>query len=179
MKTIITFLCMLFCVSYIYAQTNYYTTTKTFNENGYAYQCDVSSSKLVILYNKSNKWINVYPIYKSTGETFAQTDQGIDLLEYDNFPDSKYKSIVNAAFSPNEKQKVKGYDLTTIMYINSTTGKVDEVSFRFANFEPYATIPISVYRKIETELKNKILFTPTTEGNKLNYIYYWWSHEPQ
>lgn len=73
MKTMITFISMLFCASYIYAQTNYYTTTITFN----------------------------------------------------------------------------------------------------------ATIPVSVYRKIETDFKNSISFTPTAEGKKLNYIYYWWSHEPQ
>ena len=28
-------------VSLTLAQTNYYTTTKTFNEQGYTYQCDV------------------------------------------------------------------------------------------------------------------------------------------
>lgn len=179
MKTMITFISMLFCASYIYAQTNYYTTTKTFNKNGYTYQCDVPSYKLVTLYNKSNKRMNVYPIYKGTGEAFVQTDKGIDLLEYVNFPDSKYNSIVNSAFSPSEKQRVKGHDFNIIMYINSATGKVDEVSFEFANFEPYATIPVSVYRKIEIDLKNSISFTPTAEGKKLNYIYYWWSHEPQ
>lgn len=45
---------MLFCVTYLHAQTNYYTTTKTFNESGYTYQCDIPSYNLVILYNKSN-----------------------------------------------------------------------------------------------------------------------------
>lgn len=52
MKTII--ISMLFCVTYLHAQTNYYTTTKTFNESGYTYQCDIPSYNLVILYNKSN-----------------------------------------------------------------------------------------------------------------------------
>ena len=41
------------------------------------------------------------------------------------------------------------------MCINSDTGKVDEVEFSFMNFGTYATIPISVYRKIETDLKEK------------------------
>ena len=45
---------MLFYVSSLHAQTNYYTTTKTFNESGYTYQCDIPPYNLVILYNKSN-----------------------------------------------------------------------------------------------------------------------------
>ena len=33
-------------VSLTLAQTNYYTTTKTFNEQGYTYQCDVVKEAL-------------------------------------------------------------------------------------------------------------------------------------
>lgn len=54
MKTIFFFICISLCTTYIYAQTNYYAVTKTFNENGYTYQCDVAASKTVTLYNKSN-----------------------------------------------------------------------------------------------------------------------------
>ncbi|WP_291529864.1 DUF5043 domain-containing protein [Bacteroides sp. UBA939] len=170
---------MLFCVTYLHAQTNYYTTTKTFYESGYTYQCDVATSKLVTLYNKSNKWINTFPVYKSTGKNFIQTDAGIKLHELDNVMRSKRFSIVNSAFSASEKQRIKGHDFTIIMYVNSSTGKVDEVSFRFVNFGPFATIPVSVYRKIETEIKKNIWFTLTDEGRKLNYIYYWWAQEPK
>ena len=38
-------------------------------------------------------------------------------------------------------------------YEDSDTGKVIEVDFDFLSTEPFATIPISVYRKIELELK--------------------------
>ena len=54
---------MLFCVTYLHAQTNYYTTTKTFYESGYTYQCDVRVSGFIALYNKSNTWNNIYPVY--------------------------------------------------------------------------------------------------------------------
>ena len=64
-------------------------------------------------------------------------------------------SIVNSAFSASEKQRIKGHDFNIIMYINSSTGKVDEVSFEFHKSDPFATIPVSVYRKIETEIKKK------------------------
>ena len=42
------------------------------------------------------------------------------------------------------------------MYINSSTGRVDEVSFEFHRSGPFATIPVSVYRKIETEIKKEL-----------------------
>ena len=179
MKTII--ISMLFCVTYLHAQTNYYTTTKTFYESGYTYQCDVAASRFVSLYNKSNKWINIYPVYKDTGKSFVQDEagDGIKLLESDTWTRSKRFSIVNSAFSASEKQRIKGHDFTIIMYINSGTGKVDEVSLEFPNFRPYATIPVSVYRRIETEIKENIWYTPTTVGQKLNYIFYWWAQEPK
>ena len=40
-RTLIVSICILFYVSYLHAQTNYYTTTKTFNDSGYTYQCDI------------------------------------------------------------------------------------------------------------------------------------------
>ena len=147
-RTLIVSICILFYVAYLHAQTNYYTTTKTFNENGYTYQCDVAASRFVSLYNKNNKWINIYPVYKDTGKSFVQDEagDGIKLLESDTWTRSKRFSIVNSAFSASEKQRIKGHDFTIIMYINSGTGKVDEVSFEFPNFRPYATIPVSVYQ---------------------------------
>ena len=156
MKTII--ISMLFCVTYLHAQTNYYTTTKTFYESGYTYQCDVRVSGFIALYNKSNTWNNIYPVYKNTGETFAQTDEGVELLENDTWTRSKRFSIVNEAFSTSEKQRVKGHDFDIIMYINSTTGTVDEVNFEFYKSTPYTTIPISTFRKIETEIKKNMTY---------------------
>ena len=42
MKTLNISFLLFFCAAYAAAQANYYTETKTFKENGYAYQCDVS-----------------------------------------------------------------------------------------------------------------------------------------
>ena len=179
MKTLIIFISILFSATYMYAQTNYYATTKTFNQDGYIYQCGVRASGFVTLYNKSNKLINVYPVYKNTGESFVQTDAGIKLLESDTWTRSKRFSIVNAAFSDSEKQRIKGYDFNIKMYINSSTGRVDEVSFEFHRSGPFATIPVSVYRKIETEIKKELWFTLTAEGKMLSYIFYWWAQEPK
>lgn len=64
--------------------------------------------------------------------------------------------------------------LGTSMIIDSQTGKVIEVYFTFFDFEPLATIPVSVFRSIEVELKKNIWFVPTAEGKRLNFILLTW-----
>ena len=179
MKIILTLISMLFSIAHTFAQTNYYTSTKTFNENSYTYQCDVAGSGTIRLYNKTNKWTYSPQIDTTIGEPYMHPDVYVPLFEDDNWTSSKCKSIVNAAFSDNEKQKVKGHDFYIIMYIDPKTGKVSEVDFIFHTFDSLATIPVSVYRKIEIELKKDIWFTLTAEGKMLSYIFYWWAQEPK
>ncbi len=51
------------------AQTNYYKQDKTFYEEGYTYQCDVTEGAgLVNLYNKNSKYIYAKQINRHTGE---------------------------------------------------------------------------------------------------------------
>lgn len=63
------------------------------------------------------------------------------------------------------------------MYIDSNTGKAIEVDFTFLASDPFATIPISVYREIEVELKKNIWFTTTAEGKNMNYLVRTWRQE--
>lgn len=73
---------------------------------------------------------------------------------------------------------MKGYELFIIISINSETGKISELYFDFPNQTPYATVPVSVYREIETKLVGlKYILTPL--GKTLNYIYQWWAIEPK
>ena len=112
------------------------------------------------------------------GDGFEQTDAGIELFEDDNWTRSKRFDIVNSAFSTTEKKRIKE-ELIISMYIDPKTGKVSEVDFIFHTFDSLATIPVSVYRKIETELKSNIWYTPTELGRKMNYILYWWDQKPK
>lgn len=181
MKTTLILISLMFSALHIFAQANYYTKTRTFNENGYTYQCDVPLSCDVTLYNKTNKWTYTSQIDTKTGGNYIHPDVYVPLIEDDNWTRAKRFAIVNNAFSAIEKQRVKGAKESLIisMYISPDTGKVVEVDFTFHTLSPYATIPVSVYRKIETELKANIWFTPTDFGKKLNYILYWWDQEPK
>ena len=180
MKKIFLLTLVCFNIINLTAQINYYEDTKTFYEDGYTYQCDVPIWKSLTLYNIKNKLTYANVRYKAKGDIFDPISGArLDLFEDDEWTKPLCYSIVNNAFSDTEKARVKGHELLTTMYINSETGKVMEVNFMFTTFSPYATIPVSVYRKIETEIKSKVWFTPTEKGKKLNYIMRFWGQEPE
>ena len=174
MRTII-FITMLFCATFSVAQTNYYTTSKTFYENGYTYRCDLCASRSLDLYNVNNKWIGQFPSYKSTGETFVMPDAGIQLTTHASWlaNEKKVENIVKAAFTAAQKQTITNEELKLVMYVNTEPGKIDDVCFRFLNNKPYAYIPVSVYRNIELAIKENVQEVLTDEGRKLNFIYWW------
>ena len=161
----------------LFAQTNYYKVDKTFYENGYTYQCDVNEkSQRVRLYNVENKLTYIDQIVKSTGKPIP-LDECAASFEDDNWTKDRCRTIIKSAFSSDDKRRLKGYGLYVAMYISSETGKITEVDFDFVTFNPLATIPVSVYRQIETQLKENVWFTPTEYGKGLNYIYIGWRYD--
>jgi len=182
MKNIFILISLLYNVSLAIAQTNYYTTTKTFNEQGYIYQCDVDTeSGDINLYNKNNKWTYIKQMKKGTNTPFYVTPENYSPLyvkdKNEAYNDSIFKVIVNNAFA-DYKGKMKGFELIIITCTDSETGKISEVLFNFPGFTPYATIPVSVYREIETKLIG-LKFTLTPLAKTLNYVYQWWAIEPK
>jgi len=178
-KLAVIILCVLFGISNSVAQTNYYNVTKAFNENGYVYQCNVHNID-VSLYNKSNLLMfsdHTYKDGKPVGDLYREGKSRTYFVQDDTWTKPKAYSIVNGAFSATEKQRLKDHVLSITMYINSDSGNVVEVEFGFLTVSGFATIPVSVYRKIETDLKSQIWFTPTAEGKKLNYLMHHWMHE--
>ena len=181
MKKIIVLSSLLFNIIFVVAQTNYYAITKTFQEKGYTYQCDVDESGEITLYNNLNKWTYVDQMKKGTNTPFY-----IKMEDYDDMPltvkdthaayiDSIYKVIINDAFG-SFKGKMKGYELIIVLAISSETGKISELYFDFAEHTPYVTVPISVYREIETKLVG-LKYTLTPLAKTLNYVYQWWAIE--
>ncbi|MFV0546851.1 MAG: DUF5043 domain-containing protein [Bacteroides sp.] len=178
MKTIFAFI-LLACFGVTHAQTNYYTVTKTFNEDGYAYQCDVDESRFVMLYNKDSKYIFMDQKYKD-GRPLDKKFRNMPRTYYvkdDSWTKPKCYSIVNNAFASFDKTRLKGRELMISLYIDSTTGKIIDVEFNFVTFNPFSTVPLSIYRNIELEIKKQIYFIPTLEGNKLNFIFHFWQQK--
>lgn len=177
MKRFVLFIAIsLVCVSVCVAQTNYYKVDKIFYENGYTCQCDVNEkTQRVWLYNVENKLTYVDQIVKSTGKPIPLDDCTVS-FEDDNWTKDKCHTIIKGAFSSDETRRLKVRGLYVAMYISSETGKITEVDFDFVTFNSFATIPVCVYRQIETQLKEHVWFVPTEYGKGLNYIYLGWKY---
>ena len=175
---ILVFLCVLLSLSGVTAQTYYYNETKTFNENGYSYQCDKPEWGIITLYNKANQYTYAKKKHKDgTAITDRKILDGENIIEKDNWTRQKCFSIVSNAFSADEKTRVKGKKFMVSMTIDTSTGKVIEVDFNFHYSNVFGTIPVSTYRKIELELKDQIWFTLTNAGKSLNFTKIAWRHE--
>lgn len=74
-KRALSILLILSTVIPVAAQTSYYTETKTFYENGYAYQCNVERKSVVYLYNADSHFIGQEQVYKQTGKFFGEATE--------------------------------------------------------------------------------------------------------
>jgi len=184
-KLVLLIIFLLFSVAEVSAQTYYYTQNKTLSgqdvnsSNTYTYQCIVdNSTSMVRLYNAANQKTNAEQTFKNGSPLTQSFLLGEEkLFEKDNWTWNKCQSIVNNAFSADEKQRVKGNEFVIEMIIDSDTGKVTEVEFNFLHYLGFGTIPLSVYRKIELELKSNVWFTVTDVGKSLNFVSRGWSQE--
>jgi len=176
MKTLISLIVCLCCATGIYAQSKLYEETKQIQGEGYTYQCE-TDGVLVELYNTNKQFVKTDQINRNTGRYSSIKDSYTPQFESDTWTRPKCYSIVSNAFSEEQKQRLKGQILDICLYIHPDTGKVIDVSFSFGNRDNFSIIPLSVYRKIELELKKNIQFVPTEHGKQFNYIFLWWSQK--
>ena len=159
---------LLSCLT-ITALTNYYYVNRTFVEKGFTNKCYVL---------KENKFTYVEQIDKNTKDMISiKENMQEKQLEDDSWTKQKCYSIINGAFSSTEKQRIKDWEFTVMLYVDPDTGKVSEVGFQFFSNTPYGFIPVSVFLQIEVELKKNIWFVPTQQGKRRNYILVGWLHE--
>lgn len=180
MKKVLFAFVAIFNSLFLFSQTNYYLETKTFTESDCTYKAEVHSWGIIDLYNVSNSWINKQQVYKGTNEIYVMSDVGEDLFDHASWQVGKenIQTILNNALSRDEKKMIGDKEIILTMYVNSTTGKIDDVCFTFFSKSSYRFVPVSTYRKIELEIKQNIQMTLTDAGRKLNYIYWWTAVEP-
>ena len=137
-----------------------YKKTTTFEVDGYTYQCDVDDgSQFVTLYNKENKLTYEKIVYKDTGKTYIGSWSS-NVIEYDRFMSQQADFIVDQAFTKAMADEIGKTELMITMLLSPNTGEVMEVNFNFFTFEPYAKVPLHVYREIEVKLKEQIHLNP-------------------
>ena len=179
-KIIITSLYLFVCILSLFSQnTNYYTSTKTINGSGFTYKCDLDNTGSVILYNIHNKFTYTEwarkdgkPISDDVLLGYTATVSGGGEVK------SRSNKIIREHFTAAEIKMVKGEGLLISMIINSSTGSIDEVCFKFLKRSPLCFIPPARYRALEVALlKNVPKFTVTEEGKKLNYCMMHWNYD--
>lgn len=179
MKRIIFVLAMMLSVSSLYSQQKikiHGLVETIIRGDGYVYNKDVAGAD-VQLYNRENKWVNVHQQHKN-GQYIDIDAPRNSYVEKDQWTKLKAFGIVHDAFTDEQRKQVSGKKLWISLYINSETGKVDDVEFNFMSNGPYMSIPVTVFRQIETELKKNIWFKPTPKGKTLNYIFHGWWQDP-
>jgi hypothetical protein len=133
---------------------------------------------LVRLYNKANRFTYAEKTYKDGRELPEDISEGrVSAIEMETWSRPKTRSIVNGAFSAQEKAMVKGKRFVITMFIDPDTGKVIEIKFVLGSQSSFGQIPPSTYYKIEQQLKKEIWFTMTEVGKQLNFGYLNWEHE--
>lgn len=180
MKKILLVFVTIFNSLFLFSQTNYYNETKTFYESGYTYKAEVPSWGIIYLYNLSNSWVNQDQKYKGTNEKYTMSDVGEDLFDDASWlvAQENIQSILSNALSRDEKRMIGDEEIILTMYVNSTTGKIDDIAFEFFENSPYRFIPVSTFRAIELSIKQNIQLTLTDAGRRLNYIYWWEDVKP-
>ena len=175
MRRLFFILGLLLATNAIVAQTNYYTQSKVFQQNGYTYK--VNYAPFVELYNAENKWIDKEPTYKDTGEFFDSENSRFELTFNSSWDKaiSLCDSIIRAEFSTADMERISNNTdkITVALYVNSETGAIEEVSFSFYRESPYAYIPVSTYRRIELAIKERVHLSLANDYNILTFVYCW------
>lgn len=172
-KALFSLIIYLCCATCIYAQSNLYKETKQIQGEGYTYQCE-TDGVVVNLYNTSQQFVKMDQVNRKTGKHSGFKDTYTPHIAQDTWTRPKCYSTVRNAFSEEEKQRLKWQILDISLYIHPDTGKIIDVMFTFSTIDGFSTIPLSVYRNIELELKKNIWFTTTENGKKWNYVLLWW-----
>jgi hypothetical protein len=183
MKTeIFTLIFMLFSIVAASAQTFYYTQNRTFTGqdegtgNTFTYRNVVEPSTLARLQNAEN----IFTSMRQTGLT-KRIIRGIDqVIEPDGWTHQAAREAVDMAFNtlPAEhRERLRGDRFSVSLIIDSNTGEVKEVAFSFLADDPVGTVPVSIFRQAELNLKNSLWFQPTELGRQLNYLWRGWRHQ--
>ena len=178
MRTLLLFLTALMIGAETFAQQldfvtpGYYRKDTIYVMNGYSYCCE-GKTGLVTLYNAGyqNKWVKKRLVYKETGKYFDSNRGKRNPIINDSSMDQRVLDIIDNGFTKEFAASLKGDEqLNIVMYLNSETGKVEEVKFWFIDIDAYASLPISTYRNIELQLIRDVSYTPSAIGKQLNYI---------
>ena len=172
MKYLICIVGLLMNCAFLSAQTYYYDVAGELSVENAAYVCELTNYGWVTLHNKHITFGQDCPqVYNDTKMPVDDSTEPsepwlIDDQQMFHVCDSIWLTTTAPYVSKKEAK-----DTMIELYIDSQTGKVVDVIYGFRNDAAVATMPPSVYRKVEQLLKEKLNFKVAPAGKKVNYIY--------
>lgn len=163
-------------------------TSDTLRMDGYTYVCDTLKHVKINLYNIENDTTIERWRYKDgTPQNIESANNRPQCILLSEGEERHIKNIIDDAFSMEQVEMIKSQQpyhmlkdkLSIILDISSTDGSILSVFFEYNIEQGYVNIPICVYRSIEVELKNKVRFTLTDEGRKMNIVTCFWRQCPK
>ena len=165
------FICCLFICNLSFAQTKVYNASKEIKGTDYTYLCEVRNGVFVTLKNKKCVFRGLQQISNVSKSEVEEKD--VPFLKNDDASHAQVLTVCNEVLGQffTTKMDKKHNPLVLNLFISSETGRITDVYFCFATVQKCGEIPPEVYRDLELKLKKDVLFEPTEEGKKVNYIF--------
>ena len=184
MKRILLIL-LIFCpISNVFAQRDYSIFTPadfrsdTLHMDGYSYVCDTLRGFRVYLFNLESNGVDIKNTYKDGTPLPLNPWDMKDQVVIDENIATKTLDILNDSFSNEQRGFINGDRLDIVVNVSSNTGEITDVYFSFSAKSKYTVIPVSVFRNMETRLKNEVVFELTEEGRSLTFCSIMWWEKP-
>ena len=176
---------LIFCpISNVFAQRDYSIFTPadfrsdTLHMDGYSYVCDTLRGFRVYLFNLESNGVDIKNTYKDGTPLPLNPWDMKDQVVIDENIATKTLDILNDSFSNEQRGFINGDRLDIVVNVSSNTGEITDVYFSFSAKSKYTVVPVSVFRNMETRLKNEVVFELTEEGRSLTFCSIRWREKP-
>ncbi|MBQ3070896.1 MAG: DUF5043 domain-containing protein [Tidjanibacter sp.] len=150
----------------------------TLHMDGYSYVCDTLRGFRVYLFNLESNGVDIKNTYKDGTPLPLNPWDMKDQVVIDENIATKTLDILNDSFSNEQRGFINGDRLDIVVNVSSNTGEITDVYFSFSAKSKYTVIPVSVFRNMETRLKNEVVFELTEEGRSLTFCSIMWWEKP-
>ncbi len=146
----------------------------------YKYRNRGVNSNRIELYNAVTSYFDTEWGHKDGTPLTPEEAAGLPFSYYYSYRShttNELRAIVEACFTSEQKAAIKGNSLVIDAPVNPSTGKIEDVYFRFDKNSSFMNIPIETFRSIELTLKQKVTVKATSEGKKMNYFPFLWRQD--
>ena len=150
----------------------------TVRMDSYAYVCDTLRGIRVFLFNLESSGVHIENTYKDGTPLPLNPWDMKDQVVIDENIATKTLDILNDSFSNEQRGFINGDRLDIVVNVSSNTGEITDVYFSFSAKSKYTVVPVSVFRNMETRLKNEVVFELTEEGRSLTFCSIRWREKP-